>query len=64
MAKTLNPQCYKRNPDFLQYKDKSNIPFEAHEHFRKKDILERQELYKRILEEIYSSEVFDDIASG
>lgn len=64
LAKTLSPQCYERNPNFLQYKEKSGIPFKPHEHFKKKDIEERQELYEKILEEIYNLKVFDEIANS
>lgn len=61
LAKTLSPQCYERNPNFLKYKDESEIQFTPHEHFKKADIEKRQELYKKILEEIYSLNMFDEI---
>jgi hypothetical protein len=54
LAKTLHPQCYVNNPDFLKYKERSGLPFRAYpETFSKKDLDERQELYRQICEEIW-----------
>jgi hypothetical protein len=64
LAKTLNPKCYERNPKFLDYKNQSGLPFKSHEHFKKKDILERTQLYQKICEEIWSISVFDKIVAG
>ena len=55
LAKTLHPQCYVNNPSFISYKQWSALPFRAHpEAFRRKDLDERQELYRRICEEIWN----------
>lgn len=55
LVKTLHPQCYVNNPSFLSYKDRSGLPFRAHpETFLKKDLDERQELYRQICEEIWN----------
>lgn len=62
LAKTLNLQCYKKNPSFLKYKQESGLFFKPHANFNKKDILERQKLYKEICEEIWSLKEFDKIA--
>ena len=61
LAKTLSPQCYERNPDFLRFKEESGLPFKPHEHFKKRDIEERQYLYQKICEQIYDLRVFDEI---
>ncbi len=61
LARSLSPQCYERNPNFLKYKDESILPFKPHEQFKKKDIEERQLLYRKILEEIYDLRVFEEI---
>ena len=54
LTKTLHPQCYVNNPSFLAYKERSRLPFRAYpETFRKKDLDERQELYRQICEEIW-----------
>ena len=63
LAKTLSPQCYERSPDFLKYKGESGLQFKPHEHFRKKDIGERQTLYQKILEEIYDFKMFDKVVN-
>lgn len=64
LAKTLNPMCYEKNPNFLAYLNASKLPFKAHEHFQKKDVLERTELYQKICEEIWSLKGFDEIANS
>lgn len=64
LAKTLSLECYEHNPRFIEYKNTSGLPFKPHEHFKKKDIDERQELYQKILEEIYNPDLFDRIVQG
>ncbi|MBI2653584.1 DUF262 domain-containing protein [Candidatus Woesearchaeota archaeon] len=64
LAKSLNQQCYDRNPNFINYIKNSNLPFKYHQHFKRKDILDRIELYTAICEEIYNIEKFDLIVSG
>ena len=54
LAKTLSVDCYSKNPPFMQYMTESKLPFKPHEHFRKKDIEERQSLYKKICESIWN----------
>jgi len=61
LARSLSPQCYERNPNFLKYKDESDLPFKPHEQFKKKDVEERQLLYQKILEEIYDLKRFDEV---
>lgn len=64
LAKTLSLMCYERNPNFLRYKEESGLPFKQHEHFKKRDITQRQELYQKILEEIYNLKIFDEIVNS
>jgi len=64
LAKTLSQLCYQNNPSFLQYKDNSNIPFGPHDHFKKNDIITRQSLYKKICEEIWNINGFDEIVAA
>jgi len=61
LAKTLSPQCYERNPNFLKFIKETNLPFKPHKHFKKKDIEERQKLYQKICEQIYDVSIFDEI---
>lgn len=63
LAKTLYSQCYENNPSFIKYRNESQLSFKPHEHFKKQDILERQKLYQKICEEIWSLKEFDEIAS-
>jgi len=64
LAKTLNPQCYEKNPSFLKYKEESQLPFKPHPYFKKNDVTERQELYQKICEQIYDLNGLDKIAKG
>ena len=63
LAKTLSPQCYKNNPPFINYIKKSKLPFKAHEHFKKTDLLERQRLYHKVCEVIWNLDGFDEIVN-
>lgn len=56
LAQSLNPQCYDHNPGFLAYKQRSNLPFQPYEEFKKADLEARQKLYQKIAEEIWSPE--------
>ncbi|MEM8674967.1 MAG: DUF262 domain-containing HNH endonuclease family protein [Cyanobacteria bacterium P01_G01_bin.67] len=59
LAKSLSEKCYQNNPEFLKYKQRSNLPFQAHKQFGKIDIRQRQLLYKAICEEIWSINRFN-----
>ena len=59
LAKSLCERCYKNNPEFLKYKQRSNLPFQSHRQFGKMDIRQRQLLYKAICEEIWSIDRFN-----
>ena len=60
LAKTLHPNCYKNNPSFLSYKERSGLPFQPYPaEFTKTSLDERQKLYRHICEEIWSPERFD-----
>jgi hypothetical protein len=60
LAASLNPQAYERNPGFKAYIDRSGLPFApASDDFGKDDIDTRQDLYRRLCEEIWSTARFD-----
>jgi uncharacterized protein with ParB-like and HNH nuclease domain len=61
LAKTLSPQCYEKNPAFIEYMNKSQLPFQPHEQFKKQDIDKRQSLYQKISEEIWNTTMFEGI---
>lgn len=49
LAQTLNERKYENNPGFLAYKKKSKLPFKAYDNFTRKSIMERTDLYRKIL---------------
>ena len=53
LARSLHPQAYERNPGFLGFKTESELPFRAHDQFKKADLDERGELYRRLAERIW-----------
>ena len=59
LAKSLNEQCYRNNPSFLNYANRSGLPFRPYQTFKKADLDARQELYRLICEEIWSPSRFD-----
>lgn len=54
LARSLHPQCYERNPGFLQFQNRSGLPFQAHEEFNKAELESRSELYRQIAERIWN----------
>ncbi|MEW6777142.1 MAG: DUF262 domain-containing protein [Bdellovibrionota bacterium] len=54
LAKSLNPQCYEKNPGFLQFTKDSGLPFHAHKEFKKADLDARNTLYRQIAERIWN----------
>ena len=49
LAQTLNKAKYENNPGFLKFKEDSQLPFEAYDSFKRNEIANRAELYRRIL---------------
>lgn len=56
LAKSLHPDCYSHNPGFIRFKDENAMHFKAHTAFKKHDLDERQELYRKLAELIWSPE--------
>ncbi len=56
LAKSLHSKCYQRNPGFIKYIDESTLPFKSYAEFKRVDLDERQNLYKKIAEEIWNPE--------
>jgi hypothetical protein len=56
LAKSLHPQCYERNPGFLQFVQKSGLPFKPYLQFKKADLEARGALYCSLAEQIWNSE--------
>jgi uncharacterized protein with ParB-like and HNH nuclease domain len=53
LARSLHEQCYENNPSFNAYRKQSKLPFKPHAEFKKVDLDTRQDLYRRIAEEIW-----------
>ncbi len=53
LAQSLCELNYQNNPNFRNMKNELGLEFKAHVQFKKKDIEERQELYKAICEKIW-----------
>lgn len=61
LAQSLHENCYKNNPGFLNFVQKSGLPFKPHPEFRKKDLEERQNLYCMLAEMVWSPERIERI---
>ncbi len=57
-AQTLHPTFYSKNPNFLQSDIVKQLQFQPHSHFKKEDIGERQKLFQRICEKLWSTDFF------
>jgi len=64
LARSLNSQCYEKNPSFTQYVEKSGLQFKDHIQFKKQDVTTRQSLYQKICEEIWDVSGYDDIVNS
>lgn len=61
LARSLNENCYKRNPSFLKMAEYYNLNFRPYSNFSKKEIKERQSLYKNIALEVWNIELLNPI---
>lgn len=61
LTQSLHPQAYQRNPDFYAFVQRSGLPFESYQEFKKEDIIARTLLYKNLCEQIWSVDRFDRI---
>jgi len=62
LAQSLHEECYKKNPNFVNFVADSRLAFKPYRHFKKSDLEERTTLYQSICEKIWSSDGFDEIA--
>lgn len=53
LARSLHPMCYENNPGFVQFIERSGLRFRPHEVFKKSDLDERWQLYRKIAERIW-----------
>ena len=58
LAKSLHPLAYEHHPGFARYIERAGLPFECHEAFWRADLDQRQELYRALCEQIFSTRRF------
>lgn len=63
LARSLHPGSYDRNPGFLRYAERTGLPFQSHEQFKRADLDERQALYREIAEEVWSPARLEQVAA-
>ena len=56
LAQSLHEDAYERDPGFAQFVQKSGLPFKPHPEFRRAGLDARQDLYRRLAEQIWSPE--------
>lgn len=61
LASSLHPKTYENNPNFNNFVKQSGLPFKPHAQFNKADLMERQELYRQICEQIWSPDRLNGI---
>ena len=54
LAKSLHPNCYERNPGFIQIISKTQLPFEPITEFTRASIDSRAELYHQIAKQVWA----------
>lgn len=54
LAQSLHPAAYERNPGFLAYRDRADLPFRPMDTFKRADLDERGKLYRRLAAEVWS----------
>lgn len=63
LARSLNPDCYRNNPQFLRFIERQDLPFKAYTHFDGNAIQERMKVYKQLAGQIWNVNVMDRILS-
>jgi len=56
LAQSLHESTYKNNPGFIQFIERSKLPFQPHPEFKKTDLDTRQNLYRQLAEQIWNPE--------
>ena len=64
LARSLNENAYNHNPGFLRFKASSGLPFQPHTEFCKADVDARQELYRRLAEQIWNPDRLAEAAES
>lgn len=56
LAKSLHDRAYSNDPGFRRFREQSGLAFKSYTAFRKRDLEERQQLYRALAERIWSPE--------
>ena len=56
LARSLHPDCYKNNPGFRQFLDRTCLPFTSYEDFSAQAVLDRGSLYEKAAQRIWNPE--------
>jgi len=54
LVRSLHPQCYEHNPNFLNFLKRSGLMFAPHESFNMAALKERSELYRQIAKRVWN----------
>jgi hypothetical protein len=57
LAQSLHEKAYDHNPGFRRFQEQSGLPFRSHTGFKKADLDARQDLYRRVAEQIWNPEI-------
>ena len=63
LARSLHESAYEHNPGFRQFRERSELPFQAHPEFNRADLDKRQKLYQLLAEQIWNPERLREDAS-
>ena len=64
VARSLHEKAYDHNPGFRRFIEQSGLLFKAHSEFKKADLDARQDLYRRLAEQVWSAERLDQAAAA
>ncbi|WP_242453350.1 DUF262 domain-containing protein [Mycolicibacterium sp. P9-64] len=56
LARSLNADCYKNNPGFRQFLDRTGLPFTSYEDFTAQAVLDRGALFEEVAQQIWNPE--------
>jgi hypothetical protein len=59
LARSLNPDCHRNNPQFLRFVEEHNLLFKPYDHFGGQEIQERMELYKQLASKVWSVDMLE-----
>lgn len=62
LAKSLDEKCYRNNPQFLRVIGENEFSFKSYLEFKKRDIVERQNLYGEICRKIWDNNKLYELA--